>query len=92
MVLAVIALVIGAWQFSMVKRCITNGNPAQQFPSNSITYLTSANAMLRNCDYVLYQVQAATHWMAIAAIFRPKGNDHRISMDESRKNRPIHGK
>jgi hypothetical protein len=69
MVLAVIAVVISAWQFSMVNvTSPTAPSAVIPIPTPS-TYLTSANGMLRNCDYVLYQVQAGDTLDGIAAQF-----------------------
>jgi hypothetical protein len=69
MVLAVIAAAIGAWQFSMVNIASPiTPSAAIPIPTPS-TYLTSANGMLRNCDYVLYQVQAGDTMNGIASQF-----------------------
>jgi hypothetical protein len=69
MVLAVIAVVLGAWQFSMVNVASPTAPSAIiPIPTPSI-YLTSANGMPRNCDYVLYQVQAGDTLDGIASQF-----------------------
>ena len=69
MVLAVITVVIGTWQFSTVNIASpTAASAAIPIPTPS-TYLTSANGMLRNCDYVLYQVQAGNTLEGIALQF-----------------------
>ena len=74
MVLAVIAVVLGAWQFSMVNVASPTAPSAVIPIPTPSTYLTSANAMLRNCDYVLYQVQAGDTLDGIASQFSvPKG-------------------
>ena len=58
MVLAVIVMSIGIWQFSILNSALP-ATPLMAIPiPTPSTYLTSAKATILNCDYVPYQVQA----------------------------------
>jgi len=69
MILAVIAVVIGVWQFSIFGApSSVSTYTAIPIPTPS-TYLTSTNATLLNCDYVLYQTHEGDTLESIAAQF-----------------------
>ena len=69
MVLAVIAVVFGSWQFSIIGvPSPTATYTAIPIPTPS-TYLTSTRATLLDCEYVDYQVQAGDTLDSIASQF-----------------------
>lgn len=69
MVLAVIAVVFGSWQFSTIGiSSPTATYTAIPIPTPS-TYLTSTKATLLDCEYVEYQVQAGDTLDSIASQF-----------------------
>jgi len=69
MILTIIALVIGSWQFSIIGvSSPTATYTAIPIPTPS-TYLTSVNEMLLGCENIEYQVQAGDTLDIIALQF-----------------------